>query len=172
MLIITFFALKKISENLNLEFNGSTIAMLPPNFSHLTILQCRRRTHITALQDCVGKQCFDQSQIHQTRLMCYIELFSTSQPYSSMAGHNSYYVPLSSSEICQLTQPLEKSEISLAIQSLNPFKAPGRDVLHPYFFQKYWHIVGLSVITFCQNAFTTGNIPEDVNNTLLSYSKS
>lgn len=80
-----------------------------------------------------------------------------------MTEQNLYHVALSSPEISKLTQPLVTIKF-LAIQS---FKALCPDALHPYFFQIYWNIVGSSVITLCQEAYTTGTIPEDVNRLFL-----
>lgn len=50
---------------------------------------------------------------------------------------------------------------------LNPFKAPGPDGLHPFFFQRYWEIVGKSLEDFCAQVFTEWAIPPIVNQTYI-----
>lgn len=45
--------------------------------------------------------------------------------------------------------------------------ALGPDGLHPFFFQKYCHIVGKSVRTLCHSVFKNHYIPPDINVTYL-----
>lgn len=47
------------------------------------------------------------------------------------------------------------------------YKALGPDGLYPFFFQKYWHIVGSKVINLCRNVFKTQKIPPNINDTYL-----
>lgn len=58
-------------------------------------------------------------------------------------------------------------EILDTIRSFKPFKALGPDGLHPFFYQKYWDIVGDSVTELCKNAFIHGHIPTEINNTYI-----
>lgn len=42
-----------------------------------------------------------------------------------------------------------ENEIKNAVFSFHPFKAPGPDGLHPFFYYKYWDILSQSVYDFC-----------------------
>ena len=45
-----------------------------------------------------------------------------------------------------LTQPHSEEEVKVALFSMHPSKSPGLDGISPFFFQKYWHIVGHDVM--------------------------
>lgn len=50
---------------------------------------------------------------------------------------------------------------------MHPEKSPRIDGLNPTFFQAYWNIVGNDVIIFCQKFFDAGELPEEINRTLV-----
>ena len=54
-------------------------------------------------------------------------------------------------------------EIKAALWSLKPFKAPSPDGLHVGFFQKFWHVVGNSVIEEVQKIFADRRALESLN---------
>lgn len=58
-------------------------------------------------------------------------------------------------------------EINTAIFSFKPFKSPGPDGLHPFFYQKYWNILGNFVRGFCHKVFKENAIPPKINSTYL-----
>ena len=41
-----------------------------------------------------------------------------------------------------LVQPYTEDEVRTALFQMHPSKAPGPDGMSPFFFKKYWHIVG------------------------------
>ena len=45
-----------------------------------------------------------------------------------------------------LTQPHSEEEVKVALFSMHPSKSQGLDGISPFFFQKYWHIVGHDVM--------------------------
>lgn len=51
--------------------------------------------------------------------------------------------------------------------TMDPFKAPGHDGFHAYFYQNNWDVVGSSVCEFVKQAFLEGRFDEHVNETLL-----
>lgn len=63
--------------------------------------------------------------------------------------------------------PVNDEEVKMATVSMYPDKAPGIDGLNPSFFQAYWSIVGKDVCTFCQKFFETGELPDNLNTTLV-----
>ena len=66
-----------------------------------------------------------------------------------------------------LCSDITKQDIKNAIFSFKPHKAPGLDGFHPVFFQRYWNMVGPSVITYVRNIFLRKTIPINLNSTLL-----
>ncbi|KAL8119749.1 hypothetical protein AgCh_017015 [Apium graveolens] len=66
-----------------------------------------------------------------------------------------------------LMLPICDEEVREAIFAMHPDKAPGMDGLNPSFFQTYWSIVGQDVCMFCRRFFETGEIPENLNTTLV-----
>ena len=44
-----------------------------------------------------------------------------------------------------LTYPYTADEVRLALFQMHPSKSPGPDGMSPFFFQKYWHIIGNDV---------------------------
>lgn len=55
-----------------------------------------------------------------------------------------------------LTLNFIEEKVSIALQQMNPTKAPGLDGMAPIFYQKYWHVVGRLVTVAAFKAFNTG----------------
>lgn len=66
-----------------------------------------------------------------------------------------------------MDRPLVLEEITNAVFSFKPFKAPGPECVHLFFYQRYWNIVGDSIIKFCHNVFDSQSLPIGINNTYL-----
>ena len=64
--------------------------------------------------------------------------------------------------------PITDREISEGLWALKPFKAPGPDGLHAGFFQHFWLIVGDSVREKVKGVFSSGVIPDYINQTLIT----
>ena len=77
--------------------------------------------------------------------------------------------PISLSQDIQNTINSEviNHNIKCAMFSFKPHKAPSLDKFHPVFFQRYWIIVSLSVISYIKNIFQTKMIPDKLNDTLI-----
>ena len=61
-----------------------------------------------------------------------------------------------------------EEEIKSALWSLKAFKAPGPDGLHTGFFQRFWLIMGKSVIDVIKKIFTEKTVPDYLNRTLIA----
>ena len=55
-----------------------------------------------------------------------------------------------------------------ALKSMKPYKAPGVDGLYAGFFQRFWLVVGDSVKREIKEVFTKHEVPEYLNQTLIS----
>lgn len=66
-----------------------------------------------------------------------------------------------------LDKQLHPVEVVNAIFSLKPYKVPGPDGIHPFFYHKYWDIVGRSVIDLCPQVFNTQILLHGIKNTFI-----
>ena len=64
-----------------------------------------------------------------------------------------------------LLQPYTPDEVKQALFQMHPSKSPGLDGMSPFFFQKYWHIVGHDVTTAVLSVLTSGYFLHKMNYT-------
>ena len=69
---------------------------------------------------------------------------------------------------CSLSAMVTIEEIKSALWSMKPYKAPGLDVLHAGFFQRFWLITGDSIKGEVERAFTSARVPDYLNKTLIA----
>lgn len=136
-------------------------------FFHKSASNRRRRNKITYSKDDAGKWLNDQHLIMSHGSNYFNDTFTTSHLITDwnsikMNLYNHYKYDLTT-----LDKPLLDSEITRAIFSFKPFKVPWPDILHPFFFQKYQHIIGQSVKNLCHKIFNTQQIPNDIIKTYL-----
>ncbi|KAF3668653.1 hypothetical protein FXO38_07989 [Capsicum annuum] len=138
-------------------------------FFHASTLQRRRKNKITELVDDVGQVVRGEEPLTNLIMHHFTKLFTTSQNQSA----NIHLSPIHANNVIQaeayqiLDTPLRDSEIHLAVKGFKPLKAPGPNGLHPLFYQKFWNEVGPKVISFYRNIFSTSEIPNTHNTTLL-----
>lgn len=134
-------------------------------FFHTTTLIRRRKNRIRTLQLEDNSWIEDQDQI-----LAHIKQYYHSLSKSAHQ-HSKNYIPslgpihLSYQDKERLGLAPLDAEISKVVHSFKPLRAPGSDGLHPFFYQKYWHIVGPSVICLCKKAFSDESILETINRT-------
>ncbi|KAL8137209.1 hypothetical protein V2J09_003210 [Rumex salicifolius] len=54
-------------------------------------------------------------------------------------------------------------EVLYALFQMHPIKAPGVDGMHAIFFQKFWPIVGASIVSFIQQRWNGGVSLNEIN---------
>ncbi|XP_075088125.1 uncharacterized protein LOC142170186 [Nicotiana tabacum] len=138
-------------------------------FFHSSTLNRRIRNRILSLKEESGYWLYDQGGIKTSIFSFFKNLYTSSQSQApiSTTNHIDMTHTISDSLSNSLNRPLKMGEIKLAILSFKSFKTPGPDGLHPLFYQKYWSIVGNSVIDFCKQCFTTKSMDDTMNQTLL-----
>jgi len=65
-------------------------------------------------------------------------------------------------------QPYTKLEVKLALKQMHPHKAPCRDGLNPYFFQKFWDVIGDDVSQAVLTILNGHAIPLALNCTFMA----
>lgn len=68
----------------------------------------------------------------------------------------------------ELIKPYTKEEIQTSLFSIYPAKAPEKDGIPAVFYQKYWKMVGNSVINAYLNYLNENRVFNDLNHTLLA----
>ena len=58
-------------------------------------------------------------------------------------------------------------EVKIALNQMHPTKAPSPDGVSPIFFQKYWDVVGPSVVNSVLQTLRTGVMPAGLNETFI-----
>ncbi|KAL6211963.1 hypothetical protein ACLB2K_017186 [Fragaria x ananassa] len=62
----------------------------------------------------------------------------------------------------------QDSEIKTALFQMHPSKVPGPGGMSPFFFQKYWHVVGRDVCIAVKSFLSSGVLPGDLNFTFVT----
>lgn len=62
--------------------------------------------------------------------------------FPPITGH----LKLSQDQTDYLMQPTLKEEVFNAVKSMKPYKALGHDGIQPVFYQKYWSIMGDTIV--------------------------
>ena len=71
-------------------------------------------------------------------------------------------------EMCDLlTRPFTEEEVETALFQMAPSKAPGVDGFNAGFFQTHWNLVRPNVVAAVLGFLNGGELPEEVNKTLL-----
>lgn len=116
-----------------------------------------------ALQSTEGIWLYDQQDINVVLTLKYFtNLYHTNHYLSTL--NKSYRI---NQDLIHLGDIPTELEIRGAVDSFKPYKAPGPDGIHPFFYQNYWDLVGESIISLCVNAFKNDHIPSEINKTHL-----
>ena len=135
-------------------------------FFHLTTMVRRRRNKIDGLFDATGTWC-DSPETMKSIAKDFFENLFTANNDSDC----SFYIPLLFPEVdCSwdLSLPVEAKEIKSALFAIGGLKTPGPDGFPAIFFQKHWNLCGNEIIKLVSTAFSSGSIPEGLNNTLIT----
>jgi hypothetical protein len=93
------------------------------------------------------------------------DLFTLSHPTPINQTIDCMEPTVTASHNSQLLQTYSAEEIKKAIFQMHPSKSPGPDGMIPFFFQKYWHIIGDDVISAVLSFLKSGHLLRKLNYT-------
>ena len=114
-------------------------------FFHQRASQRKKKNSIEGLHDKDGVWQTDLGQITSIVEEYYADLFKA-QTQRHMEGVLEAVEKVVTNDMAHsLTQPYSEDDVRRALFSMHPYKSPGPDGMTPFFFQKFWHIVGHDV---------------------------
>lgn len=137
-------------------------------YFHTSTLIRRRRNEIMALKQTDGSWCNEPDQLKHMAVEYFQKLYAADGVARGQEVVLPSYAVLSEADREWLMQPVTKEEVRRAVCSMGAFKAPGPDGIQPFFFQRFWHVVGDSVKYFVQCGIRNGSIPDCVNQSLIT----
>lgn len=136
-------------------------------FFHISTLKHRDNNKIRGLKKVIWT--FDEDEICNTILAYYKDLFSTEH----VTSHHNSFDGLSSDHIQEdlfsnIDSIPDDASIFKALKVMKPYKAPGPDRLHPFFFKKCWKDVGPKVCLDIKEIFSTFTMKSGWSGALLA----
>lgn len=137
------------------------------SFFHVSTIVRRRRNRISYLRNSVGEWIHEETEIMSFIREGFAKLYTTSHLEAKLQPGpiSPWQAALTDMERDSLYDPVSVEEIKSALWSIKAFKAPGPDGLHAGFFQRFWMIVGGSVVEEIKKCFVTKKILEFLNKT-------
>ncbi|XP_075663106.1 uncharacterized protein LOC142632618 [Castanea sativa] len=136
-------------------------------FYHVSTLVRRKRNQILAIKNVMGDWIYEEEEIKNFIRSGFEGINSTSLTCAIRADPpiSQWQPRLTKKEKKNISGGASKDEIKSALWSLKPFKAPGPDGMHAGFFQRFWPIVGRSVVSEVQKIFDDRRVPDYLNRT-------
>lgn len=94
-------------------------------------------------------------------------LFASQDSTERVEFNHVSFLSLSPGDRDVLSLSVIKEEVYNALRAMKPYTTPGPDGFHPFFFKKYWNLVGDDIFEVVKNAFTTGTVEEKLLETLI-----
>ena len=145
------------------------------SFYHVSALARRKRNHIASVKDKRGVWLTDEREVLEHFRSGFVSLYTTSlqEAYRFLRHDVRGQVQLSEEAKDFIGAMVTLKEIKNALWSTKPYKASGSDGLHARFFQRFWLVVGESVVEEVRRVFIERKVPDYLNRTsLFSFLKS
>ncbi|GKU90595.1 hypothetical protein SLEP1_g4575 [Rubroshorea leprosula] len=140
-------------------------------FFHLSTISRRKCNRILSFLDENNVEISSPMDVSNFITNSFQKLFTTRKSFCPILSNlDSTWIPshpLFNSIPTFCSVPSE-DEIFTALNSFHPLKAPGRDGLHAIFFQKFWPSTKNIICATVSSFFTTGNLPADLNQTIIT----
>ena len=133
----------------------------------MSTLVRRKRNKILAIKDSVGEWLYEGEAIRNVIWSGFNEVYSSSLSSASWSipFNTLWQGKLADEEKVSISGAASVEEVKNALWSLKAYKAPGPDGLHAGFFNRFWLIVGNSVIDLVKKVFVERKVPEFLNRT-------
>lgn len=135
-------------------------------FFHKYATGRKHKNQLLKLQDSNGEWHENKEGIRNIIVEYFSDLFKSSG-VSELLSEREEVQQVSVQQNEKLVKPVSIEEVRLATFSMHPDKSPGIDGLNPCFFQTYWNVVGEDVVECCQKFMLTGDLPSEVNRTVV-----
>jgi hypothetical protein len=132
-------------------------------FFHKQAHQRRRTNSIPGLLNNENEWRTDEKEVEDIAVAFFEGLFQSTQPVNleeTILAVDSKVTPEANQT---LLRPFNAEEVRAALYQMHPSKAPGPDGMSSFFYQKYWHIVGLSVSHAVLSVLNSGKILRKIN---------
>jgi len=129
----------------------------------------RRFNQVNAIKDGEDQWCTDSRQIKQIIVDHFRMLFSEDATAATAFKTQTADFPRLSLPLMQvLQQPFIGDDIVLALKGMAPYKAPGPDGFHTFFFQRYWHLVREDIYGVVLQVLRGQSMPSGLNDTFIT----
>ena len=141
------------------------------SFYHTSALVRWKRNRILCMKDRIGNWLNGEIEIAELIRQGFSNLFTSGQTSSFLAEQDplAWNTRLNAEANLSLNTPITNKEIFEGLWVLKPFKAPGLDGLHVGFSQRFQLIVGNSMREEVKRVFSSGVIPNYMNQTLITF---
>jgi hypothetical protein len=136
-------------------------------FFHTQTIIRGKRKRVHRLQLPNGTWSSDSFVLHNEAQQYYKKFFSGNQPSHDPSFYNGLHPTIDEEGKNYLLNHVTKEEVSAALNSMKPYKAPGPDGLQCIFFNQYWHVVGDDIFRLVKTAFHTGYFDSAISETLI-----
>lgn len=120
------------------------------------------------MEDANGELCNDDESISRILVDYYQQLFTSSNPALVDEVVEKILCSISDEMNGELLADFTREEVVVALNQIEPLKAPGLDGLPPLFFQYFWQEVGDDVTEAVLSCLSTGVIPPSINRTFIA----
>ena len=127
-------------------------------YFHQRASQRRWKNQIHGFLDDNGQWCTSETDTDRVAEAYFQNLFTTTNPTNLESLLDLVDRLVTPDMNHTLLQPYTPKEVKRALFQMHPSKSPGPDGMSPFFFQKYWHIIGRDVTTVVQSFFAKNEL--------------
>ena len=134
-------------------------------FFHQRASQWKKKNTITGLEDDLGVFQEDKMEIGCIMEDYFSSIFNTANPPNIDATTSTLEHVVSPEDNQTLLGAFIAEEVQKAAFQMHPSKVPGPDGMSCFFFQKYWHVIGMNVTQAILLVLNSGHMLKKINYT-------